>query len=112
MRSVSVLGAVACAGAVALAAYASHGLQGEDARRALLAAAMAFGHGLALLVLGPLAKSWLQRRALAALALGMVVFCGSLAANVLFGASTALAPAGGVTLIAGWLALAIAAYRQ
>ena len=44
---------------------------------------------------------------------GMVLFCGTLAFSALGGhhAITMLAPAGGLSFIAGWLALALAGLR-
>ena len=44
-RALAAFGALACAVAVGLSAYASHGLLGEDARRAGLAALFAFAGG-------------------------------------------------------------------
>ena len=44
--------------------------------------------------------------------LGVLLFSGSLAGGVLAGWSTRLAPAGGMSLIGGWLLLAIAALRR
>ncbi len=40
-RALAAFGALACAAAVGLSAYASHGLQGEDAGRVALAALFA-----------------------------------------------------------------------
>ena len=111
-RMLSGAGALACGLAVALGAYASHGLQGEDAMRAGLAALFGFGHGLALLVLAPSAAGRLRWAGLGALALGLLLFCGSLAGAVFFDAPTRLAPAGGLLLMAGWLMIAIDAFRR
>ena len=105
-RGLAALGAVACAAAVGLGAYASHGLADADARRAGLAALFLFGHGLALLLLSPGAASRLRLVALAALALGMLLFAGSLLGAVFADLSTALAPAGGGLLMLAWLTLA------
>lgn len=107
----AALGALACAASVALAAYASHGLDGDAARRAALAAAVGFGHGVALVVLAPAARGRLRLVALAALAAGLCLFSGALAANVFFAMSTALAPSGGLLLILGWLLLSADALR-
>lgn len=88
---------------MALAAYASHGLEGQPRSWLLQAAAFGFGHGLALAALAPLA---VRRNALAALAMllaGSLLFCGSLAGAALAGLPTLLAPFGGGLLIAGWL---------
>lgn len=111
-RGLAALGAVACALAVGLGAYASHGLDGDAARRAGLAALFLFGHGLALLVLAAPAASRLRLVALAALALGVLLFAGSLLGAVFAGLPTALAPAGGVLLMLAWLTLAADALRR
>lgn len=113
--------------AVALSAYASHAAQGAAQSRLQTAAIMAFGHGLALVVLAPArlrttraalaspthggpaiaANRTLSRLALCAMYLGVLLFSGSLVGNVLAQWPTMLAPLGGMLLIAGWLALAI-----
>ncbi len=111
-RALAACGALACGASVALAAYASHGLDGDAARRAALAAALAFGHGLALVALAPAARGRLRLVALVALLAGLCLFSGTLLGNVLFAASTALAPAGGVLLMLGWLLLAIDSLRH
>lgn len=111
-RALAACGALACGASVALAAYASHGLDGDAARRAALAAALAFGHGLALVVLAPTAHGRLRLLALAALLVGLCLFSGTLLGSVFFAASTALAPAGGVLLMLGWLLLAIDSLRH
>ncbi len=111
-RLLAAAGASCCAASVALAAYAMHGLQGEDSQRAALAALFAFGHGLALLLFAQVPGSRLRRIALVALAAGVVLFSGSLAAAALAGLSTALAPTGGGLLMLGWLVIAIDALRR
>src|SRR3546814_7234217 len=50
-RALRAIAALLAALAVAAAAYASHGLSGDAQMRLSLAAAFAFGHGVALLVL-------------------------------------------------------------
>ena len=114
LRALAVLGALACAVSVGLAAYASHGLDGEAAKRVGLAALFGFGHGLALLLLAPTTApgSRLRAAALCGLALGLLLFSGSLLAAVFLDASTALAPTGGLLLMLGWLLLAIDALRR
>jgi uncharacterized membrane protein YgdD (TMEM256/DUF423 family) len=97
----TALGALACGLSVALGAYASHVAQAQDGRRLAIAAAFAFGHGLALLVIG----ARCSRLALAAqlcFGLGIVLFSGSLSLAVFFGVPTALAPFGGSLLMLGW----------
>lgn len=111
-RLLAALGALACGVSVALGAYASHGLDGESARRVGLAALFAFGHGLALLVLAPAAGTRLRLAGMAAIALGMAVFAGSLLGAVFLSASTALAPAGGLLMMLGWVVVAADAWRR
>ncbi len=107
-RALAAGGGVACAVAVGLAAWASHGLAGDAARLVALAAAFAFAHGLALLLLAPRERSigpWL-------LAAGLLLFAGSLLGKALAGWPSTLAPAGGVLLMAGWLIIAVATFRH
>jgi uncharacterized membrane protein YgdD (TMEM256/DUF423 family) len=111
-RALAVLGAVACAASVGLGAYASHGLAEADARRAGLAALFLFGHGLALLVLATPVATRTRLLALLALALGVLLFAGSLLGAVFAATTTALAPAGGVLMMLAWLTLAADALRQ
>lgn len=111
-RLSSAFGALACALAVAMGAYASHGVDGEAQRRLAIAALFAFGHGLALQLLADRVHSRLARTALAAMALGVCLFSGSLVVAVFFDASARLAPAGGLLLIAAWVMLAIAPLRE
>ena len=54
----------------------------------------------------------LGRRDAAAWITSVAVFSGSLLAAVFLSASTVLAPAGGVLMMIGWLALAIDALRR
>ena len=112
MRVLAAFGALACAVAVGLSAYASHGLQGEAAQRVGLAALFAFGHGLALLLLAPGAASRLRVVALMTLALGLLLFSGSLVGAALFSLPTALAPTGGLLLMLCWLIIAADALRR
>jgi len=105
-------GALCAAAAVALAAFAAHGTEGEAQSRLQLAAVFAFGHGLALAVLAPLVSRRLGRFALSLLYLGVLLFCGSLVLNVLAQWPTTLAPLGGTLLIAGWLIYAADSLRN
>lgn len=114
-----VFAALAGAGAVALGAWASHGAA-EPAKGWLTTASnYQLAHALALLAgvalrerLGGLARR-LAGAALAAFAAGIVLFCGALVALSL-GLSwgplswKGTAPAGGLALMAGWVALALA----
>lgn len=111
-RALAAAGAVLAAAAVALAAYAAHGAEGLAQSRLQTAAAFAFGHGLALAALAPRADARLARLALAALLLGALLFAGGVAASVLTGTGSAVAPFGGTLLIAGWLCYALAALRS
>lgn len=100
--------------AVAFAAYAVHGLAGDPPAQALAQLASQFQllHALALLAAERLAREGrpAARLACALLTLGMVLFCGSLYAKALAGplAVPLVTPAGGICLLAGWLALAAA----
>lgn len=107
-RGLRAIAALLAALAVAAAAYASHGLSGDAQTRLSLAAAFAFGHGVALLALAGFATNAVFRVVLLAMLLGLLLFAGSLAAAALWGTSTALAPFGGSVLILAWLSLALA----
>jgi uncharacterized membrane protein YgdD (TMEM256/DUF423 family) len=99
-------GAVLAACAVALAAYAAHASAAAGHQGPLFtAAAIAFGHGLALQTLGPDSRRRLRRGLLLGLLLGTLLFCGSVVAAQLFGMSAKLAPLGGGLLILCWLGL-------
>jgi uncharacterized membrane protein YgdD (TMEM256/DUF423 family) len=111
-RALAAFGALACGVAVGLGAYASHGLDGDAARRVGLAALFAFGHGLALLLLAPAAGTRLRLTGLSGLALGVLLFSGSLLAAVFLSAPTLLAPTGGMLLMLGWLAIAADVLRR
>ncbi len=112
-RWLAALGAVLAALAVGLAAYASHGVEGEAQSRLQSAALFLFGHGVALAALAPLAAGRLWRViALLALAVGTLLFSGSLALHVFLQWPTALAPTGGTLMMVGWLVWAVAAVRQ
>lgn len=105
-------GAMLAAAAVALSAYASHGADVAARDQLALAAAFAFGHGLALAALGARVSRRLGMVALSALLLGTLLFAGSLVAAQLLGMTTRLAPFGGMLLIAGWLLHAVDALRK
>jgi uncharacterized membrane protein YgdD (TMEM256/DUF423 family) len=113
MRSwLAANGAVCAAAAVALAAYAAHGVEGAAQARLQLAAVFAFGHGLALAVLAPAATRTLDRLALWLLYLGVLLFSGSLVSSVLAHWPATLAPVGGTLLIVGWLVYAVDSLRR
>ncbi len=107
------LGGLLAAAAVGLSAYASHGVTEPLAQSHLNTAAMfAFGHGVALAVLGSSQQNSVGKLVLYVLLLGTVLFSGSLVAGVLWGASTALAPVGGITLMVAWLGYGLNALRR
>lgn len=112
MRLFTAIGAWLCALAVALSAYAAHGANGLGQSRLQTAAMFAFGHGLALAALAPRATTRGMRAGLCALLVGVLLFSGSLAAEVFFGLRPRLAPFGGTLLIAGWLWLGAMAWRR
>ena len=108
----SACGAV-CAGlAVALAAYAAHAAAGPAQGLLQMAAAVLFGHGVALAALARGASGRLRRLALAGLLAGSVLFAGSVVLHVLAGVAAHLAPAGGMLTIGSWLLLAADLWRE
>jgi len=110
-RLLSATGALLCGLAVALGAYAAHAADAIAGRRLAIAAAFAFAHGLALLVL----RAREGRLALAArgsLLAGVLLFAGSLAFAGITGGHARLAPAGGSLLMLGWLLAAIDFLRK
>lgn len=119
----AALFAAALAGALAvvLGAFGAHALRASLDEGALAtwhtAVDYQFWHALALLVVGCIARDR-ATRALRAAAIafvaGIVLFCGSLYALALGGprAIGAITPIGGLALIAGWIALAIHAWRH
>ncbi|MGY1457099.1 MULTISPECIES: DUF423 domain-containing protein [unclassified Luteimonas] len=111
-RLLASAGAVLSAAAVALAAYASHAAGPDAGARLGLAAAFAFGHGLALAALAPRAAGRLAKAALWALLLGVLLFAGSLVGAHFLDLPTRLAPTGGSLMILGWLLHAAAALRD
>jgi uncharacterized membrane protein YgdD (TMEM256/DUF423 family) len=105
-------GALLAAIAVALSAYAAHAAEGVAQSRLQTAAIFAFGHGIAFAALAPQVHGRWKLAASVALQLGVLLFCGSLIGNVLLGWPTTLAPTGGMLLITGWTAWAIAELRS
>lgn len=105
---------VAGASAVVLGAFGAHALRGvlDDRGTELWHTAVNyhFWHALALVLAVVTATGRAARVAVAAYAIGIVLFCGSLYALALgaprwFGAIT---PLGGVAFIVGWIALGMA----
>ncbi|MEO6103256.1 MAG: DUF423 domain-containing protein [Pseudoxanthomonas sp.] len=106
-------GALLAASAVALGAYAAHGLADAHAQSSVQTAALyAFGHGIALAALSGGTTRSLGRAGLSLLLLGTLLFSGSLVLAAVVQTSTRFAPAGGVCLILGWLLWALDAMRR
>lgn len=118
-RIVVVLAGLSGAASVLLGAFAAHGLRARlsEQHLAVFQTAVHYQqwHSLVLLLVG----LWLLRQpslylrlASAAWLLGMLLFSGSLYALVLWGWPVGLlTPLGGLCLVAGWLAVSLAAWR-
>jgi uncharacterized membrane protein YgdD (TMEM256/DUF423 family) len=118
-KTLMFVGAVFGGLGVAIGAFGAHGLRGRLTPEML--AVFETGvryhlyHALAILATGAL-MSRLEGRAVIvagwSFAAGIVIFSGSLYALALSGITTlgAITPIGGVAFIAGWIALAIAAF--
>jgi uncharacterized membrane protein YgdD (TMEM256/DUF423 family) len=115
VRFAGAFGALFALAATALAAIGSHalapGFEAEDLRRFVIAVGMLYAHALGLLAIAAVlragATGLLPAIAAGALVLGTLLFCGSLLGRVLWQWSTLLAPFGGVSMMAGWLLLAV-----
>ena len=107
-------GALLAGLAVALGAYASHGVTDPQAQSNLQTATLyAFGHGVALAALAAGTTRSLGKAGLYLLLLGTLLFSGSLALVALGQLhSTRLAPVGGISLILGWVLWAADALRR
>ena len=106
-------GGVLAALAVALGAYAAHGVSDAHAQSNLQTATLyAFGHGVALAALAAGTTRSLGRVGLYLLLLGTVLFSGSLILSALAQVVTRLAPVGGISLMLGWLVWAADALRR
>ena len=105
-------GALLAGAAVALSAYAAHATAGAGQDNLYTAAAMAFGHGVALAALSRPPRRRLAVLALAMMLLGTLLFCGGLVIAEVAGVHARTAPFGGVLLIVAWLAHAIDALRS
>jgi uncharacterized membrane protein YgdD (TMEM256/DUF423 family) len=113
MRRGSALGAAGallCAAAVGLAAYSSHAADPLQAPRLALAAAFAFGHGLALLALAS-RRSPMASLARGLMLVGVLAFSGGLCVAAFTGGRAPTAPFGGGLLILAWVLVAIDAWR-
>jgi uncharacterized membrane protein YgdD (TMEM256/DUF423 family) len=115
MRGLAIFGAVCGALGVALGAFGAHALRGTLDEAALriwhTAVEYQLWHALALLLVSLMlpASRW-RRPSAVAFAAGIVLFSGSLYALAL-GAPRivgAITPFGGIALIAGWFAAAMA----
>ena len=112
------IAAINMAIAVALGAFGAHGLEGHVSIQQLewwhTATLYLFVHTLGLLLVGLLIRlKYITQTTAWLLQIGIIIFAGSLYAMTLgaprwFGAIT---PIGGVLMIAGWLWLAISAFR-
>lgn len=111
-RLLGTAGALLAAAAVGLSAYAAHAAQVEAKAALYTAAAIAFGHGIALAALAWQASVRIRFLALCGLLLGTLLFSGSLALHHAFGFPVRLAPFGGSVLILSWLLYAAAALRR
>lgn len=105
------------AAATLLGAYASHGMRGaapETVNAVSTAVAFQFYHGLALLAVPLLAPHLAYRWAAAAgilFVVGTVFFCGGIYLSSLLdiGPASRVAPLGGMSFAAAWVALAVGA---
>ena len=106
-------GALLAACGVALAAYASHGVDGAAREPLLIAALFAFGHGVALAALARAVAGRLGAISLWLLLAGTLGFSGALVSKHLLGIDLGrVAPIGGSTLIIGWLLQAVSAFGE
>ena len=107
------LGSLAGFGAVAMAAYAAHGIADPSAQHIVSSGVQMQGwHALALLAAGLWAPRGgrLTHAAGAAFAVGTMLFCGAVYSLGLAGVSWGiLAPTGGILLMLGWLLLGASA---
>ncbi|TPG57454.1 DUF423 domain-containing protein [Roseomonas nepalensis] len=113
-RILIAVGALAGLLAVALSAWAAHGLSLDPARTRMIDNALTQQgwHALALVAAGILAErwgGWAIHGAGLSFILGMILFCGAVWVVALTGRSLGVAPAGGMLLMLGWLLLAVAA---
>ena len=109
------LGGLAGLSGVALSAYAAHVLTGPAQSAVNAAIEMQMFHALALLFVGLWARRGRRITHLAGLAftVGIILFCGSIYATHLRSLKlTQFAPAGGMTLMVGWLLLTLSALRR
>jgi uncharacterized membrane protein YgdD (TMEM256/DUF423 family) len=110
-----ILGSLAGFGAVAMAAYAAHGVPDPAAQHVVASGVQMQGwHALALLGTGLWAPRGgrLADAAGVAFVLGLLAFCGAVYALAFAGVHAGmLAPAGGTLLMLGWALLGVSAIR-
>jgi uncharacterized membrane protein YgdD (TMEM256/DUF423 family) len=109
------LGSLSGLGAVAMAAFAAHGIANDTSLRIVSSGVQMQGwHALALLGIGRWAPRGgrLADAAGAAFAVGLVLFCGAVYSLALARVSWGLlAPVGGILLMIGWVLLGASALR-
>lgn len=111
-RLLACLGALLAGVSVGLAAYAAHAVEPGAQERLQSAAWFAFGHGIALAALAPRAVRVTGLIGLVALALGTLLFSGSLLGAHVFATPTFAAPYGGFLMMFGWLLWAADSLRR
>jgi uncharacterized membrane protein YgdD (TMEM256/DUF423 family) len=118
LRWPGVAAAAAGASAVVLGALGAHALHAQLSAQMLdvwrTAVHFQFWHALALALCALLRRTHASHLAAVLLAIGIVLFCGSLYALALGapGAIGVVTPLGGLALIAGWVALGVAFWRR
>lgn len=111
-RALVAVGAIFASVGVGLSAYAAHVAEGADRVNLQSAALFTLAHGIALTALSRQTPHRLGMFALSMLAIGVMLFSGSLVAAHFFATPTRLAPVGGSLLILGWLLYAVDAFRR
>jgi uncharacterized membrane protein YgdD (TMEM256/DUF423 family) len=111
-RALVAAGAIFASAGVGLSAYAAHVTEGANQTSLQSAALFALAHGIALAALSRQTPHRLGMFALSMLAIGVMLFSGSLVAAHFFATPTRLAPMGGSLLVLGWLLYAADALRR
>lgn len=117
LRWPGVAAALAGASAVVLGALGAHALRAQLSAPMLdvwhTAVHFQFWHALALAVCASRPRTHAAHLAAVLLAIGIVLFCGSLYALALgaTGAIGVMTPLGGLAFIAGWIALGVSFWR-
>lgn len=117
LRWPGIAAAVAGASAVILGALGAHALRAQLSAPMLdvwhTAVHFQFWHALALAVCASRPRTHATHLAAVLLAIGIVLFCGSLYALALGmpGAIGVITPLGGLAFIAGWVALGVSFWR-